>query len=112
DDILINSPIAKHPHAKLERLINFFGNTLVLRTDLSGNPTFRELLDRVRKVTLAAHEHRDLPFEKLIDEIDLDRDLSRSPLFQVMFANRKAPRKVHELQGICVSYVEINNETA
>src|SRR5436309_1465774 len=112
DDILIGSPIAGRPRAELEGLIGFFVNTLLLRTDLSGNPTFRELLDRVRKVTLAAHEHRDLPFEKLIDEIHLDRDLSRSPLFQVMFAHQNAPRKVPELPGLSVSSVEINNETA
>ncbi len=112
DDILIGSPIAGRTRAELEGLIGFFVNTLVLRTDLSGNPTFRELLDRVRKVTLAAHEHRDLPFEKLIDEIHLDRDLSRSPLFQVMFAHQNAPRKVPELPGLSVSSVEINNETA
>ena len=112
DDIPVGSPIAGRTSAELEGLIGLFANTLVFRTDLSGNPTFRELLDRVRKVTLAAHEHRDLPFEKLIDEIHLDRDLSRSPLFQVMFAHQNAPRKVPELPGLSVSSVEINNETA
>src|SRR2546427_15370 len=84
DDILIGCPIAGRTRAELEGLIGLFANTLVFRTDLSGNPTFRELLDRVRKVTLAAHEHRDLPFEKLIDEIHLDRRIFNLPILAEM----------------------------
>lgn len=84
EDILIGCPIANRTYRELEGLIGNFANTLVLRTDLSGNPTFRELLARVQKMTFAAYENQDLPFEKLVNELRLERDMSRNPLFQVM----------------------------
>ena len=110
--ILVGSPIANRNRTEIEGLIGFFVNTLVIKTDISGELSFRELLGRVREVALEAYAHQDLPFEKLVEALQPERDLSRSPLIQVMFSLQNAPTKPLELTGLRVSPLAIGYDTA
>jgi amino acid adenylation domain-containing protein len=112
DDLIVGTPIANRNRLETEGLIGCFVNALVLRTDLSGNPSFRDLLQRVREVCLGAYGHQDLPFDRLVEELRLKRDLSRNPLFQVMFVLQNVSLRAVELPGLTLSPVEGDSETA
>jgi amino acid adenylation domain-containing protein len=112
EDIPVASPIANRSHAEVRELIGFFVNTLVLRTDLSGDPTFSRLLARVRDVCLEAYAHHDLPFEKLVQELQPERASSRNPLFQVMFILQNAPHSRPELSKLRVRRLDVETGTS
>lgn len=112
DDIGVGTLIAHRTRAELEGLIGFFVNTLVLRTDFSGDPTFPELLARVRDTALGAYSHQDLPFEKLVEELHPQRDLGHHPLVNVLFIFQNAPRPPLELAGLTLTSMEIDPQTA
>ncbi|MBR8829322.1 MAG: amino acid adenylation domain-containing protein [Gomphosphaeria aponina SAG 52.96 = DSM 107014] len=111
-DLVVGSPIANRNRSEIEELIGFFVNTLVIRTKLEGNPSFLELLNQVRKVTLDAYAHQDLPFEKLVEELQPERSLSYHPLFQVMFVLQNAPMNEISLGDLTVSELEIDSVAA
>ncbi len=111
-DILIGSPSAGRTRIETENLVGLFLNTLVLRGDLSGDPTFGELLKRNRQVALDAYAHQGLPFEKLVDALPIGRDLTRPPVFQVMFVLQNEPLPPLELAGLKVTPVPTHSGTA
>lgn len=126
EDIIVGSAFANRDRSELEGLIGFFVNTLPLRTRLSGNPSFRELLSRVSEITLDASTHRELPLAKLVKELKIERDLSSNPLFQVEFAlltldhnpavygygMSSAATEILELPGLTVSPLDVESEVA
>ncbi len=93
NDLVVGTPIANRSRIETEGLIGFFANTLVMRADLSGNPTFCEALGRVRATAINAYAHQDLPFERLVEELQPERDHRHNPLFQVMFVFQNVPGK-------------------
>ncbi|MEH2354881.1 amino acid adenylation domain-containing protein [Nostoc sp.] len=111
-DILVGSPTANRNRTEINSLIGFFINVLVVRTDLSGNLSFQDLLARVKSTALEAYVHQDLPFEKLVEELQPSRDLSYNPLFQVMFVLQNIPIPNLSLSDVSISYEEGYNGTS
>jgi amino acid adenylation domain-containing protein len=111
-DLLVGCPFGNRHHLETENLIGSFVNTLVLRTNLDGDPPFSELLSRVRDTCLGAYAHQDLPFEKLVVELDTERDLSRNPLFQAMFVFQNRSVSSLNLPGLTSEPIEVDTETS
>ncbi|MEJ1929595.1 amino acid adenylation domain-containing protein [Nostoc sp. NIES-2111] len=111
-DLLVGTPVANRTQIETENLVGCFVNSLVLRTDLSNEPSFREILTRVRQTALAAYAHQDLPFEQLVKELQTERTLSHTPLFQVMCVFQDTPLSALELPGLTLAPLMIDNGTA
>ncbi|BCA53908.1 hypothetical protein W02_10480 [Nitrospira sp. KM1] len=111
-DILVGTDVANRNRAETERLIGFFVNLLPLRTDLSGNPSFVSLLERVRDTALGAYAHQDVPFEKIVEALKLVRDTSRNPLVQVLLVLQNVPPPVFQLPGMTVEALEFQHDVS
>ena len=106
EDLLVGVPISGRNRPEIAPLIGFFVNNLVFRANLAGNPTFREFLAQVKRTALDAYAHQDIPFERLVEELHLERSLSHSPLFQVMFALQNSPMPHLDLPGLTLTHIE------
>jgi amino acid adenylation domain-containing protein len=111
-DLLVGTVVAGRNRVETEKLIGFFINTLVLRTDFSGDPSFRDILGRVREVVLGAYSHQDMPFERVVEELQPERNLSLSPLFQVLFTFHHAPASPPEIPGLSMDVMEVETGSA
>ncbi|HEU4452091.1 MAG TPA: amino acid adenylation domain-containing protein, partial [Longimicrobium sp.] len=111
-DVVVGSPIAGRNHAEAEGIVGFFVNMLPLRADLSENPTFRELLAQVRRATLDAYAHQDLPFERTVEELRVERSMSHEPVFQVLFSLHNMPPMELRLEGARVELLEVTKRAA
>ncbi len=109
DDIVVGTPVANRNQEELENLIGFFVNTVVLRNDFSDNPAFAQLLDRIKESSVKVFSHQDLPFEKLVDSLNIERDVSHSPLFQVMFTFQNLPRTKISLPKLNLETVDLGS---
>jgi amino acid adenylation domain-containing protein len=112
EEILVGTPVANRTRTEVENLIGLFLNTLVMRADLSGNPTCRELIGRIRDTALGAYAHQDVPFEKLVEVLNPPRDASRSPIFQTMFSLERSPVTALELRELAPAWPGIRNTGA
>ena len=111
-DFNIGTPVANRSQAELEKIIGLFVNTLVLRADLSGKPTFRQLLQRVRQTALAAYAHQDVPFEMIVDAIQPQRNLSHTPLFQVMLVLQNTPIPTQTMDSVTLAPIDLDGGMA
>jgi non-ribosomal peptide synthetase component F len=112
EDIVVGTSIANRTSLETEQLLGCFFNQLALRTDLSGEPTFRQLLGRVRETTLAAYAHQDVPFEKVLESVQPGRGQNSSPLFQVFFVLQNAPAEPPRMTGLTLSTLELPTSSA
>ncbi|HEX5882907.1 MAG TPA: amino acid adenylation domain-containing protein [Pyrinomonadaceae bacterium] len=111
-DVAVGVPVANRRRPEIEGLIGFFVNTLVLRTNLAGDPTFRELIERVRAVSLEAYAHQDVPFEMLVERFQPARDAGQTPFFNVLFVLQNAPPSTPELSGLKIEQLDVGTGTA